>query len=114
MDTLAKSHGQPIADLHFYAAVTLARLDRLDEATAEYTEELADFPQNTRASTALAALYHTRGAAEDAERVVTEMIDVTPTPETYALAARLWTTFGDSRRAAVARGEARKAQTEGR
>jgi tetratricopeptide (TPR) repeat protein len=112
VDTLARSHGDAIAELHFYAAATLARLDRLEEAKAQYAEELADFPQNTRASAALATLYHTTGATDEAERIVTEMIETTPTPDTYAVAARLLTAFGDSRAAALARAEARKALAE--
>jgi choline-sulfatase len=109
VDAIARSHGEPIAELHFYTAATLARLDRVEEAKTQYEQELAAFPANTRASAALAMLCHATGASAEADRIVSEMVDVTPTPETYALAARLWTTFGDSRQAAAARSEARKA-----
>jgi len=114
VEALAKSHAEPIRELDFYAAATLARLGRLDEAKARYAHELTDFPANTRASAALAALYQTTGAPDEADRVIREMLATTPTPETYSLAARLWTTFGESRDAAAARAEARKAAAEGR
>jgi len=114
VESLARSHAEAIADLHFYAADTLARLDHPEKAKAQYVEELREFPQNARASTALATLYQTSGAPDDADRVLTEMIDATPTPETYALAVRLWTTFGNSRQAAATRAEARRAFGEPR
>jgi tetratricopeptide (TPR) repeat protein len=114
IQALQKSHGRPIADLHFSAAEMLVRLDRPAEAAAQYVEELRAFPQNARASAALAGVYHTTGQSDDADRVLTEMIETTPTPETYALAARLWTAFGDARQAAAARADARKAFPDGR
>src|SRR5205823_98317 len=40
----------PFAELHFYTADTLVRLDRPDEAEAHYVEELREFPENARAS----------------------------------------------------------------
>jgi predicted Zn-dependent protease len=110
IQALAKSHGRPIADLHALAAEMLVRLDRPDEAIAQYVDELRLFPQNTRASAALASLYHAADRDDDADRIVAGMVETTPTPETYALAARLWTAFGDARQAAAARAEARKVE----
>ena len=109
----AKGQGTaPFADLHFDTADTLVRLDRPDEAEAQYVEELRDFPENGRASAALAMLYHNTGRHGEASRVLTEMLAITPTPETYALAARMWTAFGDALEAAAARAEARKGLSE--
>ena len=103
-----RAHRPLLADLRFYTAETLARLDRTEEAEAEYVEELIVFPENARASAALAVLYQAAGRSDDASRVVSEMVETTPTPEIYALAARLWTTIGNAREAAAARAEARK------
>lgn len=111
---LKRSHGQPIAELHFYAADTFARLARPDEAEAEYVEELREAPENTRASAGLAALYQATGRPDEASRVLTEMLQITPTPESYALAARLWRSFGNVRQAEAIRAEARRAFAETR
>jgi hypothetical protein len=42
------------------------------------------------------------------------MLRVVPTPESYALAARLWTSFGNPREAQAVRAEARRAFTDSR
>jgi len=112
----AERRGQaaPIAELHFYMAEALMRLNRLDDAETEYEAELRAFPRNTRASAALATLYQGSGRPDDAQRVISQMLDATPTPEVYAMAARLWTALGDSRQAAATRAEARKAFPEAR
>ena len=44
------------------------------------------------------------GAAQALER----MLQVVPTPDTYALAARLWTTFGNKPKADAVRAQARR------
>src|SRR5439155_17091654 len=49
-----KKNGPQVFELHFYAADTLSRLGRYDEAQAEFLEELKWFPQNTRARAGLA------------------------------------------------------------
>jgi hypothetical protein len=54
-------------------------------------------------------LYHTGGRSEDAAAVVTDMIRAVPTPDSYALAARLLTTFGDRKQADAVRADARRA-----
>lgn len=106
-----KSAGDPIPELRFYTADTLARLERPSEAEAEFHEELRHFPQSTRARAALATLYRTTGRTDDAEEVVAEMVRAAPTPDGYALAARLWTSFGKPRRAAAVQAEARRTFT---
>ena len=58
---LAKSHGRPVGNLHFYLADTLTRLQRGDGAESEWLAELKDSPQNTRARAGLATLYHSSG-----------------------------------------------------
>jgi uncharacterized protein HemY len=56
----------------------------------------------------LATLYRSLGQLEAAERTVEELIKVAPTSEGYSLAARLWATFGEPRRAEALRSEARR------
>jgi tetratricopeptide (TPR) repeat protein len=104
-----KKPGAPsIADLHFHAADTLLHLDRSAEAEAEFLDELKSFPQNLRARSGLAALYHSDGRAEEAATAVSEMIEAVPTPDSYALAGRLLTTFGARKQAEAVRAEARR------
>jgi tetratricopeptide (TPR) repeat protein len=106
---LKKSGTLQINELHFYAADTLARFERYEEAEREFIEELKYFPQNTRARGGLAMLYQASGRPEDAARVLADMLRITPTPDSYALAARLYTMFGDRKQAEIVRTEARHA-----
>src|SRR5262249_33575194 len=96
-----------VTELHFYAADTLARLERYDEAEAQFQEELKYFPQNIRARAGLAMVYQATEQPDAAARVVAAMTRITPTPESYALAAKLYTMFGDRRAADAIRAEAR-------
>jgi arylsulfatase A-like enzyme/Tfp pilus assembly protein PilF len=98
-----------ITELHFYAADTLGRLERYEEAEAEFLEELKYFPQNTRARAGLAMIYQATEQPEAAARVVADMTRITPTPESYALAAKLFTMFGDRKQAEAVRAEGRRA-----
>jgi arylsulfatase A-like enzyme/predicted Zn-dependent protease len=97
-----------ITELHFYTADTLARLDRYDEAEFEFNEELKYFPQNTRARAGLAMLYQANDQPDEAAGVVSDMTRITPTPESYALAAKLYAMFGDRKQADAVRAEGRR------
>jgi arylsulfatase A-like enzyme/Flp pilus assembly protein TadD len=105
---LKKSGTLQINELHFYAADTLGRLERYEEAEREFIEELKYFPQNTRARGGLAMLYQASGKPDDAARVLADMLRITPTPDSYALAARLYTMFGNRKQAEIVRTEARQ------
>jgi len=48
-----------------------------------------------------------------AARVLDDLLRLTPTPDSYALAARLHTVFGNRKQAAAIRTEARRASTFG-
>jgi arylsulfatase A-like enzyme/Tfp pilus assembly protein PilF len=106
---LKKPAVAPIAGLHFYTGDTLTRLERESEAEAEFLEELRLFPENLRARSGLATLYHAGGRPEEAATAVTDMIRAVPTPDGYAMAARLLTTFGDRKQADAVRADARRA-----
>jgi len=103
-----KPAATPIADLHFFAADTLMRLNRPLDAETEFTNELRSFPQNLRARSGLAMLYHTSGQSDAADAAITEMLHAAPTAESYAAAARLLNSFGKLRQAEVIRAEARR------
>jgi tetratricopeptide (TPR) repeat protein len=106
---LEKSGGRSIADLHYYAGDTLVRLERPAEAEYHLLQELRWFPSNVRARGALAALYQESGRVGEAGEVLTAMIRISPTPEAYSLAARLWTSFGNPAQAAAVRADAARA-----
>jgi arylsulfatase A-like enzyme/lipopolysaccharide biosynthesis regulator YciM len=106
---LKKSRGSAIRDLHFLTGDTLLQAGRYPEAETQLREELRNFPHNVRASAALAMLYQSTGQLESAARVVSDLTRITPTPESYAVAAKLWTSLGDRKQAAQVRADARRA-----
>ena len=106
---LKKAGASQISELHFYTGDTLARLEQYPEAETQFIEELKYFPQNTRARGGLAMLYQASGKPDEAARVVGDMLRITPTPDSYALAARLYTMFGDRKKAEAVRADARHA-----
>jgi choline-sulfatase len=105
---LNRSRGLRISELHFYTGDTLGRLERYPEAESELIEELKYFPQNTRASAGLAMLYQATGRSEAASKVLADMVETTPTPDAYALAARVWTMSGNRQQANAVRAQARR------
>jgi arylsulfatase A-like enzyme/Flp pilus assembly protein TadD len=109
MAELKRAGDRTIADLHFHTADALVHLERVPEAEREFLAELKVFPQNTRARAGLATLYHANGQSEDVTRVLDDLVKIAPTPDTYALAARLWTTFGNRQQADEVRAQARRA-----
>ena len=106
---LKKSGTVQINELHFYSADTLARLERYSDAETEFIEELKYFPQNIRARGGLAMLYQASGKADAAAGALADMLRITPTPDSYALAARLYAMFGNRKQADAIRKEARRA-----
>jgi arylsulfatase A-like enzyme len=101
-----KPGATPIAELHFFAGDTLARLNRHSDAEAELADELRLFPQNVRARATLATLYHASGRADAADTAIADMLHAVPTPESYTTAARLLNAFGKGRQAEAIRAEA--------
>jgi arylsulfatase A-like enzyme len=106
--TLEKPGAPPIAELHFYLGDILIRQERTAEAEAALLEELRAFPQNLRARGALALLYHADGRSDEAADAIADLIRAIPTPDGYAAAARLLTTFGDRKQAETVRAEGRR------
>src|SRR5262249_1134087 len=101
-----------IGELHYYAGDTLGRLERYPEAEKEFRVELHDFPQNIRARAGLAMLYQATGRPDQAASAPGDMTRGAPTPEPYALPARVWTMFGNRQQADAVRAEARRTFAE--
>jgi arylsulfatase A-like enzyme/cytochrome c-type biogenesis protein CcmH/NrfG len=104
-----KNGDTPLAELHYYAGDTYGRLERYPDAEKQFLAELRDYPQNVRARAGLAMLYQATGRTDAARQTIEQMTRVTPTPESYNLAARLWTMFGNRQQADAVRAEARHA-----
>ena len=102
-----KDRGASIADLHLYLGESLARLDRYADAEAHFRDELRAYPRNVNAYTSLAMLYRASNRDAAVEDVLNELVAATPTPEGYAVAARLWTILGERSRAEALRSDAR-------
>lgn len=94
------------SDLHFFLGDALARLERYAEAEPMLREEIRLYPQNVRARTGLAMLLAATGRAAEADRALTELLRVSPSPDTYKTAADLYTMFGMPARAAAVRAAA--------
>jgi tetratricopeptide (TPR) repeat protein len=103
-----RAGGGPIADLNLLAAEALLRLERPLEAEAHFLDELRAYPLNVRARAELAMLYHTMERVDEADRTLSDLIRIAPTPDAFALAARTWTAFGNPRQAAAVRDQARR------
>jgi arylsulfatase A-like enzyme len=106
--TTAKSQAPPLRNLKRLTGDMLVRSDRAAEAEMFFVEELRDFPHNVDASIALAALYQSLGQTDEAARVAADLVRITPSPEAYNAAAKLWTSFGDRKQAATLRADARQ------
>jgi tetratricopeptide (TPR) repeat protein len=106
-EAAASEHERPFEDLHASLGDTLARLNRYPEAEAQYREEIRSFPRNTRAYASLAMLYRASSRTRDLEEIIGDLVLAAPTPEGYAIAARLWTIAGDRTRAEALKADAR-------
>ena len=92
-----------LADLNYYPADSLARLERYAEAEPLFNAELALFPAHVRARAGLAMLY--RATGRDAESDAGHRRARSPQPvagRATSVAAQLWTMFGEPERAAAA------------
>jgi arylsulfatase A-like enzyme/Tfp pilus assembly protein PilF len=100
------AHHFEMQDVHLATADALAHLGRNGEAEVEFREEMMKFPQNPRARIGLAMLYRAEGRVREANDVLADMVRTSPTPDTYAMAARTLQILGepDAARDIVARG----------
>lgn len=102
------SQEAPLQNLKALTGDLLVRSDRAAEAEMLFVDELRDFPHNLNARASLATLYQSMGQTDEASRVVSDLVRITPSPEAYSIAAKLWTSFGDRERAAQLRADARR------
>ena len=106
-ESILREHNGTMADLHLYLGESLARLDRYSDAESQFRAELQAYPRNVQAYTSLAMLYRASNRDADVEDILNELVAATPTPEGYAVAAKLWTILGERSRAEALRSDAR-------
>ena len=94
-----------IPELRYYLGDSLARLERYGEAEPVLTDEVRLFPYDLRARAALAMLYRATGRVGLSNRMVESIVRVSPTADGFALAAKLWTMFGEPARAKAAQAQ---------
>ena len=105
--TMLTEHGRALEELYWYLGDTLRRLDRYQEAEAQYREELRAFPRSIPAYSSLAMLYHASNRESGVKEALEALVDTAPTPEGYDAAARLWAIVGEPARAEALRADAR-------
>jgi tetratricopeptide (TPR) repeat protein len=99
---------EQLADANYLAGDSLARLERYQEAEPLFEAELALTPEHVRARAGLAMLYQATGRHAQAAAAVEAIVQLSPTPEGYEVAAQLWAMFGEPGKAAAARAGARR------
>jgi choline-sulfatase len=103
-----KKQGAPLPGLNYLTAETLIKTERPAEAEAHLLDELNDFPHDLNARAALATLYQSSGEGDKAAEAVADLVRITPSPSSYAMAAKLWASLGDRKQSAAARADARR------
>jgi thioredoxin-like negative regulator of GroEL len=95
-----------MAGVHLASADALAHLERVEEARAQFEAEIAAFPQDGRARIGLAMLYRAQGRVREANETIAAMLQATPTPANFVVAARTLQAFGepDTGRQVIAQG----------
>jgi arylsulfatase A-like enzyme/predicted Zn-dependent protease len=86
-----RTRTMPMPDLHLYAGDTLARLGRFEEAERHFKEEIQFFPRNLWGYVSLANLYQAFERRQEAEQVLSVLLQRIPSPEAHAEAAKLRT-----------------------
>lgn len=96
-----------VADVNYYLADSLARLERYDEALRYFRDEIAVVPGHVRAHAGIAMVHRAAGRVDASERAIAELLRAAPTAEGRDVAAQLWTMFGEPARAAQVRARIR-------
>lgn len=100
-------HDMALDGLNLTLAQALAGLGQNADAEAAYLAELRAFPGSIDTYAGLAALAHAAGDDARVEDLMNQLLSVSPTPDGYAAAARLWTAVGERKRAEAIRSDAR-------
>ncbi|HEY3056442.1 MAG TPA: tetratricopeptide repeat protein, partial [Thermoanaerobaculia bacterium] len=100
----------PIEAYHFARGDILGRMERYDEAIAEFKQEIALFPQNRQAYANLYLIYLLRNDEANAQRIIDDMVEKNPGKTSMLFAAKTVGALGDQRGAAEWRRRAASAR----
>jgi len=92
---IATEHKPPFAGLSFLRGDVLARLGRNEEAERALKQEIALSPGDARAYQSLIVLFVSEGRADEATRLVYQLIKAAPTAANFAAIAETLQTLGD-------------------
>lgn len=95
--TTEKKRNKRVPNLHLYRGDVLARLQRPQEAEREFRREIMDSPEQADAYASLILLLATTGRADEATRVVFELIEASPQAPSYIAVSETLHAIGDSR-----------------
>jgi len=104
-----KNAGSQPEHYHFVLADVLAHLGRMDEARAQFREEIAAEPRNLQAYSDLALIDFLAGNREGAMATLQEMVEKNPTKDAYLFAAGGLEKWGDKENASKFRQRAEMA-----
>ncbi len=97
-----------LQNLNYLKGDSLARLGRAAEAEEAFRQEIADFPSNTAARSALAMLYASEGREAEARQALSDLVRDVRSPGAYFAAIRTYEILGDPGAAAQLRAEQRR------
>jgi tetratricopeptide (TPR) repeat protein len=93
----AEKHHRRIPNLHYYRGDILARLGRSDEAEREFREEIALYPAQADAYTALVLLLSSEQRLDEATKLIFRLIEVAPNPPSFVAVSETLKAIGDDR-----------------
>jgi tetratricopeptide (TPR) repeat protein len=94
---LEQRHVSQIESYHFARGDILARMNRYDEAIAEFRQEIAEFPTNRQTYANLYLVYRVRGQNREADATLADMVRAIPGRETREFAVKTAKALGELR-----------------
>ncbi|MBW3564417.1 MAG: sulfatase-like hydrolase/transferase [Acidobacteria bacterium] len=88
-----------VEGLHFLRGDVLARMRRPQEAEREFRQEIALFPEEPQAYKNLLLLLVSEKKLREAERLIADLIEASPTPPSYIAISETLNVIGDPRAA---------------
>jgi choline-sulfatase len=101
LQALDKAGTQMVPLRHFVRGDILARMNRVDEAIAEFNEEIRLYPHDRQAYANLAVVYVLLGRRADAHGTMEQLVKANPSRDSYELAAKTFAEMGDAQSAAA-------------
>lgn len=88
---------EPVQDLHLARGDILARMGRNDEAEKDFRAEITMFPRAPKAYSSLILLLSAIGRTDEATKLVYDVVQKTPGPDSYVTISETLKSIGDDR-----------------